>query len=122
MLSRKTARELGVNDGDVVRLELGGRALEIAAMVLPGQADYSVGLALGYGRTECGRVGRGIGFNAYLLRTTAAPDIALGARITKTGRQSDPGLQRRIISRWKGATSSGSNARGRGCARRRRAS
>ena len=51
--------------GDVVRLELGGRTLEIAALVLPGQADFSVAVALGYGRTAAGRVGRGVGFNAY---------------------------------------------------------
>ena len=42
----------------MVRLELDGRSLEIAAMILPGQADYSVGVALGYGRTACGRIGQ----------------------------------------------------------------
>jgi molybdopterin-containing oxidoreductase family iron-sulfur binding subunit len=86
LMSPKTARALGVSTGDVVRLELGGRTLDIAALVLPGQADYSVAVSLGYGRTSTGRVGRGVGFDAYRLRTTAAPDIALGLKVSRTGR------------------------------------
>ena len=30
-------------------------------------ADYSLGLALGYGREKAGRVGTGVGFNAYKI-------------------------------------------------------
>jgi hypothetical protein len=36
-------------------------------LVQPGQADGTVGLALGYGRTKAGRVADGIGVNAYEL-------------------------------------------------------
>jgi MoCo/4Fe-4S cofactor protein with predicted Tat translocation signal len=86
ILSPKTAKALGVSTGDLVRLELSGRDLEIVALVLPGQADYSVAAALGYGRTSAGRVGNGIGFNTYRLRTTAALDIAVGLKLTRTGR------------------------------------
>jgi len=86
IFSPATARALGVASGDLVRLELDGRSLDVAAMVLPGQADFSVSIALGYGREITGRVGRGVGFNAYRLRTSAAPDIALGLKVTRTGR------------------------------------
>ncbi len=86
LLSPRTARERGVNTGDVVRLEIGGRTLDIAAMIVPGQADFSVSVALGYGRHATGRVGRGVGFNAYTLRTSEAPDFALGLKLTRTGR------------------------------------
>ena len=85
MISPKTAKELGVATGDVVRLELAGRSLEIAALVVPGHADYSVAVALGYGRTATGRVGQGVGFNAYRIRTARAPDIALGLKVTRAG-------------------------------------
>jgi molybdopterin-containing oxidoreductase family iron-sulfur binding subunit len=88
LLSPATARALGVRDGDVVRLDLDGRSLEIAAMILPGQADYSVGVSLGYGRTACGRVGREIGYNAYKLRTDMTPDVAVGLKIHRTARRS----------------------------------
>jgi molybdopterin-containing oxidoreductase family iron-sulfur binding subunit len=87
IISPASARELGVESGDMVRLTLDGRNLEVAALVIPGQADYSVALALGYGRTATGRVGRGVGFNAYGLRTTAAPDIALGLKVARVGRR-----------------------------------
>jgi len=86
ILSPETARALGVATGDVVRLDLAGRTLEIAALVLPGQADFSVAVSLGYGRTMAGRVGRGVGFNAYTLRPAASPDIAVGLKVTRTGR------------------------------------
>ena len=73
-------------NGDIVRLDLAGRTLEIAAVILPGQADFSVAVPLGYGRTTTGRVGQGVGFNAYALRTAASPDIAVGLKVTRTGR------------------------------------
>ncbi len=73
LFSPRTARELGISDSDVVRLELDGRSLEIPAMILPGQADYSVSLALGYGRAVCGHIGKDVGYNAYLLRTSRRP-------------------------------------------------
>ncbi len=86
VFSPTTARALGVATGDVVRLELAGRSLEIVALVLPGHADYSVFAALGYGREKAGRVGRSVGSNAYTLRTTASPDVALGLKVSKTGK------------------------------------
>ncbi|NBX35161.1 hypothetical protein EBR16_07365, partial [bacterium] len=46
-------------------------------------ADYSLGLALGYGRTRAGRVGTGVGFNAYSI--FSGKHIESGATIKKTG-------------------------------------
>ena len=51
--------------------------------VQPGMADYSLGLALGYGREKAGRVGTGVGFNAYALRTPDDQDFAVGATVRK---------------------------------------
>jgi molybdopterin-containing oxidoreductase family iron-sulfur binding subunit len=42
---------------------------------------------LGHGRTRAGRVGTGVGFNAYLLRTSDAPWFDSGLEIRKTGEQ-----------------------------------
>jgi molybdopterin-containing oxidoreductase family iron-sulfur binding subunit len=84
LLSRKTAVELGVKNNDKVEITLGGRKARGPIWVQPGQADYSLGLALGYGREHAGRVGNQTGFNAYALRTSAAENIALGATLTRT--------------------------------------
>ena len=42
--------------------------------VLPGQAPLVGDPALGYGRDDAGRVGHGVGFDAYGLRTGGARD------------------------------------------------
>ena len=85
LLSPQTAQALGVETGDLIRLEINGRGLEIVALAAPGQADFSIAVALGYGRPSAGRVGRGVGFNAYAVRTSDTPDIAIGVKLTKTG-------------------------------------
>jgi len=86
LISRKTAAELGLTNTEVVTLEIGGRQLRVPVWITPGVADHTIGLALGYGRTRPGRVacfeGKPVGFNAGLIRTSAAPWIGSGGRIT----------------------------------------
>ncbi len=84
-LSPRSAEELGVERGDVVRVTLGGRRLEAPVLVVPGQADRSVALFLGYGRTRAGRLGNGRGYDAYPLRTSGALWFAGGAVVERTG-------------------------------------
>jgi len=83
LVSRKTARELGVQNGDVVEITLNGRSVKGPIWTQPGMADYSLGLALGYGRERAGRVGTGVGFNAYKIFT--GKYIETGATVRKTG-------------------------------------
>jgi molybdopterin-containing oxidoreductase family iron-sulfur binding subunit len=84
LVSRKTARELSLKNSDFVEIQLGGRSVRGPIWVQPGMADYTLGLALGYGRTHAGRVGNGTGFNAYALRTADNPNFAVGATIRVT--------------------------------------
>jgi len=86
LISRKTAAELGVQNYDVVEVKLGGQSVRGPIWVQPGLADYSLGLALGYGREKTGRVGRKTGFNVYPLRTTTAANFAVGASIQPVGK------------------------------------
>src|SRR5207245_10015768 len=83
LISRKTASELDVENTDVIEIKLGNRTVRGPIWIQPGFADYSLGLALGYGRVGTGRVGRGSGFNAYLLRTSGAEHFAVGATLHK---------------------------------------
>ena len=69
---------------DVVELNYQGRSLRMPVWVVPGQAEGCVTLHLGYGRTRAGHVGTGTGFNAYLLRTSAAPLFGSGLALQKT--------------------------------------
>lgn len=84
LVSRKTARDLGVVNNDWVEVKVGDRTIKGAIWTQPGMADNSLGLALGYGRTKVGRVGVGTGFDAYPLLTTRTGYIATGATVRKT--------------------------------------
>src|SRR5579884_438452 len=77
--------EHGGYDQPVVELRLGDRTLRAAAWVLPGHADDSVTVHLGHGRTDAGKVGSGVGFNAYPMRTTRQPWFTPGLSVGKTG-------------------------------------
>jgi molybdopterin-containing oxidoreductase family iron-sulfur binding subunit len=85
LVSPATAKALGVQSKDVIRLTSGGRSIDVAAWIVPGQADGSIGLTLGWGRTKAGRIGNGHGFNVYPLRTTGALGMLTGVHVAKTG-------------------------------------
>jgi MoCo/4Fe-4S cofactor protein with predicted Tat translocation signal len=87
LISPRTAQRLTVHNGDVVELRLGDSSIAAPVWINPGQADESVTVHLGYGRTRAGKVGSAIGFNAYPLRTTAQPWFARGLQISKTGKR-----------------------------------
>ena len=77
-ISPRLASQLGVDGGDVLRIESNARAIEGPAWVLPGQPERVVTLYLGYGRKRGGRVGTGAGYDAYRLRSVAAPWTTVG--------------------------------------------
>lgn len=85
LMSVKTAAALGLASGDVARLTYQDRSVDAPVWVQPGHADDSVTVHLGFGRTAAGRVGNGVGFNAYLLRTSTAPWFGSGLDVAKVG-------------------------------------
>jgi molybdopterin-containing oxidoreductase family iron-sulfur binding subunit len=89
LMSLATAESLGVtHDGQVVSIQVGeGPAVEVPAFRLPGQADHTIHVELGYGQTAVGRVGEGTGFDAYPLLREEGGLIVTGAKVTKTGRK-----------------------------------
>jgi MoCo/4Fe-4S cofactor protein with predicted Tat translocation signal len=85
ILSPTSASNRNLTNGDVVELRYRGATLRAPVWILPGQADESVTLSLGYGRMQGGRVATGLGVNAFALRTSDAPWAARGLEIVKTG-------------------------------------
>ena len=86
LVSPKTAETLGLASEDVVRLDYAGRSLELPVWLLPGMADGVVALTLGYGRSHAGRIGSGVGFDAFTVRSSKAPGFDSGVKLTKVGR------------------------------------
>ena len=90
MISRVTAKANGLHNTERVTVKLDGRELNAAIWVQPGFADNVLGIALGYGRSNGGRIanfdGKQVGFNAYALRSTTSMNFSGGATITGSGR------------------------------------
>ncbi|MEZ5398570.1 MAG: TAT-variant-translocated molybdopterin oxidoreductase [Bryobacteraceae bacterium] len=85
ILSPKMADSHKVQNGDILDLKAGGRSVKGPAWILPGQAEDTVTVHMGYGRTRHGKVSNGVGFDAGLLRSKTEPWRVGGATIGKTG-------------------------------------
>ena len=56
---------------DVVKVTANGHSIELPVLIQPGQANGTVSIALGYGRTMAGKAGDKVGENAAPLAMTA---------------------------------------------------
>lgn len=89
LLSPKMAEQMGlfkkfdpVGRGfevPLIKVEHEGRSFTAPGWVMPGHADDSVTVLLGYGRTNVGHVGNEKGTNAFTIRTSSSPWIAAGS-------------------------------------------
>jgi len=102
MISPKTAENLKVAHNvawrggehgkvysNVIDIALSNSKVTAAAWIVPGQADDTVVLPLGYGRKRAGYTGTNKGFNAYAVRTSGAlwAAFAPSSAIRKTGQE-----------------------------------
>lgn len=91
-ISLKDATTLGIeNDAEgrtqLVRITANGKSINVAALVQPGQAPGTIGVAVGYGRTKVGKVGENIGSNVYPMVAVGESlnySISSGVNVEKT--------------------------------------
>jgi molybdopterin-containing oxidoreductase family iron-sulfur binding subunit len=91
-IAPELAEKLGLTDGDVIKLTAGQGEIEAPVFRQPGQEAGTISLAMGYGRTVVGKVGKNVGVNVFALAR-----IANGSRqysisnvkLEKTGRRED---------------------------------
>ncbi|MEL6131851.1 MAG: TAT-variant-translocated molybdopterin oxidoreductase [Bacteroidota bacterium] len=93
------AQENGLKNEDVLQIAVDGKEMFMPVIVQPGQAKNTLGISLGFGRTNAGRVakkangitegGRQIaGTNAYVVTSMQGGGVryyATGATVTPTG-------------------------------------
>ncbi|MGO9331455.1 MAG: 4Fe-4S dicluster domain-containing protein [Steroidobacteraceae bacterium] len=79
------AERLGLANEDQIELQYRDAVVLAPVWIIPGQPDATVTVTLGYGRKRAGRIGDGVGFNAYALRQSDGPWHAHGLQIRKTG-------------------------------------
>lgn len=85
-LSPETASKNGVKTGDLISVQKGNIKLTLPVLVQPGLGGNTVAIAVGYGRTECGKAGLGVGKNAYPFVAFVGGNyqrIQRGVQITK---------------------------------------
>jgi molybdopterin-containing oxidoreductase family iron-sulfur binding subunit len=85
LMSPRTMEMFDLRNGDIVELTSAGATIKLPAWTLPGHPDDAVTVHLGYGRIRSGRVGTGIGANAYALRRSSALWFGNGVEVKKTG-------------------------------------
>lgn len=99
-----TARKLGVEQGELLKITANGQSVQAPVFILPGQAPGSIGLTLGYGRQSGGRVASGdpdavgwtfdqpwlsdgpVGVDATPLRSADGEFVISGVQAEGTGR------------------------------------
>ncbi|MBF0254762.1 MAG: 4Fe-4S dicluster domain-containing protein, partial [Candidatus Omnitrophica bacterium] len=87
LISPATASREGLRSGDVAVLSAGERRLEVPVLVVPGQAEGTVTLSAGAGRSSGGRVLKGAGIDVNELRLSSSPWRTAGASIRKTSKR-----------------------------------
>ncbi|MDP6907697.1 MAG: Fe-S-cluster-containing hydrogenase [Candidatus Marinimicrobia bacterium] len=80
-ISMKVAKKLNIKNGQMIQVSLGNASIKVPAWIVPGQNKKTITLELGYGREFSGRIGSGVGFNVYPLRTSTNMGCAMNASI-----------------------------------------
>ncbi len=118
VVNPKTAKALGAKQNEKIKIEVDGRTVEAAVFIQPGQAENSIGIAIGYGRKKVGHIGGSIekgidpvGVDVGPLRTSEGWGMRNGVKATGTGSRYrlastqdhhaiDPTGKAEIGSRW----------------------
>src|SRR5690606_33382977 len=83
LISPRTANSFGLEDGDQVELSIDERRLQGPVLTVPGHVDDAVTLPLGFGRAGSESLARGVGFNAFTLRTRERAEFIAGVTLKK---------------------------------------
>lgn len=86
IVNAKTAESFQVKNGDVVNIKVKSGEVQLPIWIVPGMADDTISVTLGYGRTEAGRVGNKVGVDIYPLLADTYSPFFVNPEITKTGR------------------------------------
>ena len=90
-LSPVYAKSLGLEQGDIIKITANNYTIALPVLLQPGQAQGTVSVAVGYGRTLAGPVGENVGQNAFPFNTFKSGAFigTAAATIEKTGEQSE---------------------------------
>jgi MoCo/4Fe-4S cofactor protein with predicted Tat translocation signal len=81
-----TAKANRLMHEDVAELTIGNQTVTGPVLIQFGHPKDVVTIRLGYGRTYCGAVGKGVGFDVAVLRTAKDAWFAMGGSLKNTGK------------------------------------
>lgn len=87
-IAPKYAEKLGIGEFDLVEVKgANGYSVVLPALLQPGQAQGTVSIAVGYGRSKAGKAGNEVGKNAYpfAVFTDGTLQFASAATISRAG-------------------------------------
>jgi MoCo/4Fe-4S cofactor protein with predicted Tat translocation signal len=85
LVSMDTLGKLKLTEADIIEIEVNGRKVNAPLLMMPGHPNDSITVYLGSGRRAGSRVSGGVGFDAYLIRTSDTPLFAQGAKVRSMG-------------------------------------
>jgi Fe-S-cluster-containing dehydrogenase component len=86
-ISHATAKKLGLTDGDFIDVTVEGKKVTVPVVLSAGNADDSITLPVGLGRTADLKVGKGVGVNVGVVRTMASWSFGAAAVAKGASRQ-----------------------------------
>ncbi len=84
-ISPADAKELKVQNCDLLNIQIDDRTVQVPVWIMPGQANKTVSLSLGYGREGLGYVAEDAGINVYPLQAGKNPWFTANAGVSKFG-------------------------------------
>ncbi|WP_017257038.1 TAT-variant-translocated molybdopterin oxidoreductase [Pedobacter arcticus] len=93
-INPKFAESLGIRQFDIVTVKTDKYSVDLPVIHQPGQAQGTVSVAVGYGRTKAGKVGDGVGQNVYPFITynQGTANFVSTVTVSNTGRRDELAL------------------------------
>jgi molybdopterin-containing oxidoreductase family iron-sulfur binding subunit len=85
LMSFATSQTLGVSDDDLVDVRTESGLKQMPVVIVPGHADDSITVHMGYGRERAGQVAAGAGFNVFPLRTSRGMSFGQAKQLRASG-------------------------------------
>jgi molybdopterin-containing oxidoreductase family iron-sulfur binding subunit len=79
LISPQTASRLNLKTGSVASIQCSGYSVNAPVLIYPGHPDDCATILMGGGRTHAGHTGNKVGFNAFAIRRSDQPWIAIGS-------------------------------------------
>jgi molybdopterin-containing oxidoreductase family iron-sulfur binding subunit len=76
------AKEKGIEQNDLVKLTAKGKTVTLPALIQPGQAKNTVGVAIGYGRKSAGKVADNVGENIFPFASVTPNGVIYNGTVT----------------------------------------